>query len=82
MSAYVRFLLVCFEPDGQFQLKLIDVSKISQKFLKIGDYQRRHGLTKGKATMQALLDIRKLTWNLLLLESRELIHRLQVNHRK
>lgn len=32
----IAFLLVCFEPGGQQQLKFIDVSKISQKFMKIG----------------------------------------------
>lgn len=33
---YITFLLVCFEPGGQQQLKFIDVSKISQKLMKIG----------------------------------------------
>lgn len=32
----ITFLLVCFEPGGQQPLEFIDVSKISQKFMKIG----------------------------------------------
>lgn len=32
----IAFLLVCFEPGGQQQSKFIDVSKICQKFMKIG----------------------------------------------
>lgn len=32
----IAFLLVCFEPGGLQQLKFIDVSKISQKFMERG----------------------------------------------